>query len=232
MSLTKTQGDGIGGEGVVFQPRDKAYKNVVIFLHGLGDTADGWASVMPTFNLSQTKFILPTASVRPITLNGGFPMPAWSDISSISNGSAEDKEGFEQSSLRIKSIVDNEKLKGILTNNIVVGGFSQGGAVSLHFCMRSENVLGGCIAMSSWLPFANEYPEVLGKGIREGTPILQCHGLLDSVVQYDWGKSSHEKIKSMSPSAKFETFSNLDHSACPEEIEKVNAFLKSCLNEN
>ena len=48
---------------------------MVVWMHGLGDTADGWASMMPSLGIEQTKFVLPTATNRPISINGGMPMP-------------------------------------------------------------------------------------------------------------------------------------------------------------
>lgn len=67
--------DGLGGRGVTFIPRSGSYRNVVVWMHGLGDTADGWAALMPTLGLVDTKFVLPTAKSMPITVNGGMPMP-------------------------------------------------------------------------------------------------------------------------------------------------------------
>ena len=46
-----------------------------ILMHGLGDTADGWAPVGPSLNLPHIKFIYPTAPTRPITVNMGMKMP-------------------------------------------------------------------------------------------------------------------------------------------------------------
>jgi predicted esterase len=59
---------------------------------------------------------------------------------------------------------------------------------------------------SSWLPFAKEYPDKLGAGVKAGTPILQCHGDSDEVVQYSWGKQSHDAMKAMGLPAEFETY--------------------------
>ena len=67
--------DGIGGRGVTYLPSSGEYKNVVVWMHGLGDTADGWASMMPSLGIEQTKFVLPTATNRPISINGNSPMP-------------------------------------------------------------------------------------------------------------------------------------------------------------
>ena len=74
-TMKTVRNDGIGGKGVIHLPSSGKYSNVVVWLHGLGDTADGWASLMPELRLADTKFILPTAETRPISLNGGMPMP-------------------------------------------------------------------------------------------------------------------------------------------------------------
>ena len=51
-------------------------------MHGLGDSADGWtdAAQMLARSLKHVKFIIPTASPIPVTLNGGMRMNAWYDI--------------------------------------------------------------------------------------------------------------------------------------------------------
>lgn len=74
-SMQKVKNDSMGGRGITFIPSSGTYTNVVIWMHGLGDTADGWASLMPQLGLTDTKFILPTAPNRPISINGGSPMP-------------------------------------------------------------------------------------------------------------------------------------------------------------
>ena len=87
------RGDGIGGEGIVITPHGGQYDSVVIWMHGLGDTAMGWAPAMPGLGLAQTKFVLPTATARPISINGGMPMPGWFDIYGLDADSPEDEEG-------------------------------------------------------------------------------------------------------------------------------------------
>lgn len=74
-NMQATRNDGMGGRGVTFVPSSGSYANVVIWMHGLGDTADGWASMMPSLGLTNTKFIVPTAKSRPITINMGSSMP-------------------------------------------------------------------------------------------------------------------------------------------------------------
>ena len=78
--MQAVRNDGAGGRGIQYVPKSGEYQNVVVWLHGLGDTADGWASMMPELRLENTKFILPTAKSRPIALNGGSPMPGTSFV--------------------------------------------------------------------------------------------------------------------------------------------------------
>lgn len=73
-------------------------------------------------------------------------------------GVQEDEAGFEASFARVKSIIDKTIADGIPASNIVIGGFSQGGAVALHTAMRLTSPIAGYVALSAWLPLANSYP--------------------------------------------------------------------------
>lgn len=53
------------------------------------------------------------------------------------------RQGFKASSDRIRAILDSENSKGKEFSRMVVGGFSQGGAVALHTCLRSTERLAG-----------------------------------------------------------------------------------------
>ena len=62
----------------------------VIFLHGLGDTSDGWRDVaeMLQNNQPSIRWILPTAPTQYVTLNQ-CEMPSWYDITSLTDRSGE-----------------------------------------------------------------------------------------------------------------------------------------------
>jgi predicted esterase len=220
-ALERMNGDGIGGRGVVLTPTSGTYANVMIFMHGLGDQADGWASLMPDLRLEETKFVLPSALDRPITLNGGVRMPGWSDIYSLGEhmDSHEDKDGFEASANRILQLVRAETDKGIPSNKIVIGGFSQGGALALHVALRSKQRLAGCIALSAWLPLRDEYPVALSAEAKDSLRIFQVHGTADQVVRLDWGQSSHSIIKQLLHDGKAESEAVVgDHGAGQEAL--------------
>lgn len=69
---------------------------------------------MEYLGVQKTKFILPTAPERPISLNHGMPMPGWSDIYGLHSDDREDLEGFSDSVRRIDTLVQRE----INENNI------------------------------------------------------------------------------------------------------------------
>ena len=145
---------------------------MLLWFHGLGDTADGWADMMPSLSLEDTKFILPTAFSIPISINGGMEMNGWSDINGLDMESLEDREGFNKSTTRMNKIIQAEVDKGIPSKNIAVGGFSQGGALALHLSLRSPQSFAGCVALSTWLPLRDDYPGALSPFARS-MPIFQ-----------------------------------------------------------
>lgn len=164
--------DTQGGRGVTLVPPSGLYSKVVLFFHGLGDTADGWASLMGTLNMEDTKFILPTAPVRPITLNMGMSMTGWSDILGLHPNSDEDSKGFEESAERVNRIIQSEIDGGISPSKILIGGFSQGGALALHVSLRSKYPLAGCVGLSTWVPLRKDYPNSLSESAKS-IPIIQ-----------------------------------------------------------
>lgn len=225
-----TRGDGLGGDGLVISPQD--YDSVVIWLHGLGDTAMGWAPAMPSLGLERSKFVIPTAVSRGITLNGGMEMPGWFDIFGLSPTSPEDERGFAESSARVCALVEREIAHGIPANRIIVAGFSQGGALALHVTLRYPQRLAGCVALSTWLPLRREYPAALSATAKL-TPVLQCHGEQDGIVPRSWGRGSFEVMQGLGlEDVTWKEYKGMAHSACDQELQDVGAFLKRVLSES
>eukprot|EP00656_Telonema_subtile_P045853 TRINITY_DN52120_c0_g1_i1.p1 TRINITY_DN52120_c0_g1~~TRINITY_DN52120_c0_g1_i1.p1 ORF type:complete len:182 (+),score=44.85 TRINITY_DN52120_c0_g1_i1:137-682(+) len=126
----------------------------MFMLHGLGDTAAGWADAAAHFSgsLPHVKFVLPTAPEQPVTLNGGMPMPSWYDICGLDAREQENCEGIEDSRERIVGLIAEEVEAGVQHNRIVLGGFSQGAALSLYAGLQLQKPLAGVLAMSGYMP--------------------------------------------------------------------------------
>jgi len=101
----------------------------VIWLHGLGADGKDFASLLPQLDLSGCpgiRFIFPSAPSMPVTVNGGYVMPAWYDIIGRSSNDKEDESGIERSAKAIEALIERERSRGIAPHKIVLAGFSQG----------------------------------------------------------------------------------------------------------
>lgn len=200
----------------------------LIFLHGLGDTGHGWSEAFKMLRgLTHVKFIFPNAPVSAVTLNGGFRMPSWFDILSLTFSGPEDEEGIKKATLQIRSLIEEEIKCGIPSEKIVLGGFSQGGALALYTALTTEKTLGGILALSSWLPLNKSFPGSV-KG-NQDTNILQCHGKMDPVVGYKYGEMTKEALTSFCSKHEFKSYVDLAHSSSPKEMSDVNEWLKKRL---
>ncbi|XP_071964266.1 acyl-protein thioesterase 2-like [Antedon mediterranea] len=199
----------------------------VIFLHGLGDTGHSWAAGLDSFKEPHIKYICPTAPTIPVTLNSGFQMPAWFDIVSLSFTGSEDSAGIINSSKLIQSIIEEEVKAGIDRSRIIIGGFSQGGAVALYSALSNPQPVGGVVCLSCWLPLHASFPEA-SKG-DNSFPILQCHGDRDPMVNYKFGQMTASVVSKMCTNHTFTTYPGLEHSSSAKEMLDVKNFILKVL---
>ena len=84
----------------------------------------------------------------------------------------------------VNDLIEAEEKQGIPSSRIIVGGFSQGGALTLYSTLKSEKPLAGAVVMSAYLPLRESY----GKVRDTNMPIFMAHGTDDQVVKYEYGK--------------------------------------------
>ena len=127
--------------------------------------------------------------------NGGYPMPAWYDITTLGKDRIHEKSaGLEESQTRVAGIIDSEISNGIPAHRIVLAGFSQGGAMSLYTGLNLDKTLGGVLCLSGYLVYpAGCRPTAASKQ----TPVLMLHGEDDGVVLPAYGKESAAKLKEL-----------------------------------
>ncbi|XP_014218449.1 acyl-protein thioesterase 1 [Copidosoma floridanum] len=199
----------------------------LIFFHGLGDTGHGWASTLGSLRSSHVKVICPTADTRPVTLNGGFKMPSWFDLRTLDATGPEDEEGIQKAAEDVHSMILKEVESGIPTKRIMLGGFSQGGALALYSALTFPQPLAGVIALSTWLPLHQKFPAI-AKGNKD-TPVLQCHGDCDPIVPYKWGQATATALKQFMTNTEFKTYREVMHASCDEELKDVKKFIEKIL---
>lgn len=218
----------------------KVPKAAFIFLHGIGDTGEGW-SWLPTV-LEQSKivnpedinFVFPSAPSIPITGNGGNVMPGWFDIFEFNNSKAkQDVEGFFKSLDFVKGLINeqHEQFK-IPFDKIIVGGFSQGGSLALAVSAISDVKLGGIIGLSAFVPVKEEIRK-RHNNINFSTPVYQGHGTSDTLVSFKYGKETSEFYRGLGfVDWVFRAFPGMIHTANDEELLEVTKFIQKIIQES
>ena len=204
--------------------------SAVIWLHGLGADGNDFAAVVPQLQLSgcqAIRFIFPHAPIMPVTINGGYEMPAWYDIFGANLLSQQDAVGIKRSEHAIAALIDRELDRGILLQNVVLAGFSQGCAMALHTGLRYKQKLAGIVALSGYLPLANSLAHERSQA-NANTPIFMAHGTQDPVVVMDRGEVSKNTLIALGYSVQWRTYA-MAHSVHPEELADISKFLKEVL---
>ena len=211
--------------------------NTIVFLHGLGDSSAGFSSVFESFPLPNTRVVLPNAPVQSVTANSGMKMPSWYDIYSFARSTPlnyrEDTAGIHKSREAVDALLRSEvKLlqdAGRQSTDLIVGGFSQGGAMSIYAGLRYDGRLGGIVGLSCYLLLRDEYPAALTEQAKQ-LPIFMYHGQSDTTVPFDIGQLSYQKLKEYGLPVTFDSERGLPHSVSEDELAKVFAFIMQRFN--
>ncbi len=204
----------------------KAPTYSIIWLHGLGANGSDFVPIVDEMTLPHAvRYIFPHAPKRPVTINGGFIMPAWYDIRSENINEAQDAEGIRESQRAVDALIAQEIATGIAPSHIFLAGFSQGGAIALHCGLRSTQRLGGILALSAYLPLADTVQDE-APSTASPTPIFMAHGRSDPIVPYFLGKASLERLSALGYSVEWHEYA-MPHTVCMEEIEAIEQWLKA-----
>lgn len=218
-------------ESVILAPQTE-HKASIIWLHGLGDSGNGFAPIAPELKLDPSlgvKFIFPHAPVRPVTINNGMDMRAWYDIKSLDMESRADVTGVKESSALVKNLIEHEISLGIPANKIMLIGFSQGGVICLELGTRYEHQLAGIVALSTYMSQAKNL--VIEKSSANlSTPILCCHGQQDEVVPLALGKMAFSTLKENGYAVEWKEYI-MQHNVCLPEIKDIAKFISQQLGE-
>ncbi|CAN4268980.1 COG0400 Predicted esterase [Methylophilaceae bacterium] len=202
----------------------------VIWLHGLGADGYDFAPVVDMLNLAEVRFILPHAPAMAVTRNQGYVMPAWYDLYAPSELQQEDLTGITRSALYLSSLIENEINRGVACNQIVLAGFSQGGAIALHSATRYPKKLAGVLALSTYFPLK----ATLAKEAHTAnlsTPIFMAHGRTDEIISLDRALGSRLSLQESGFTVQWHEYA-MAHSVCAEEINDIRLFLTGLLQQD
>lgn len=209
---------------LILEPSNSA-DACVIWLHGLGADRYDFLPVAEALQqrLLSTRFVLPQAPTRPVTINGGWSMPSWYDILAMSPARAINRDQLEASAQQVISLLEAQRDAGIDPARIFLAGFSQGGAVVLHTAfLRWQGPLGGVIALSTYAPTFTE-PSAFAPAALQ-YPVLCLHGSRDDVVPMAMGRAAFQTLHDAGVTAAWHDYP-MGHEVLPEEIRDIGAWL-------
>lgn len=202
----------------------------VILLHGLGADAQDLVPLAAQLGVSPrqgVRFLFPNAPLRPVTINAGQVMRAWYDIYGLSLDQPEDEEGIEAAVASLHSLIEGQIAAGVASPRIVVGGFSQGGAVALYGALRLARRLGGILALSTYLPLSRGFQrERPAADVR--TPVMMAHGIDDPVVSCEYGRTSRDRLEDLGFTVTWREYA-MGHTLCDQELRDAGRWLNAVL---
>jgi phospholipase/carboxylesterase len=161
----------------------------VIWMHGLGADGNDFVPVVNEMRLPPSpaiRFVFPHAPIRPVTLNNGFRMRAWYDLSAGDVTNRADVAGVRESQAQMEALIAREKTRGIDARRIVLAGFSQGGVIALHAGVRHAERLAGIVALSTYVVLPDKLAAE-GSPANRDIPIFMAHGTYDPMIRLEWG---------------------------------------------
>lgn len=199
----------------------------ILWVHGLGADGHDFVPMVRELGLPPepgVRFIFPHAPLRPVTINGGLVMRAWYDVLTLGFTQREDAQGVRASQRAIEALIAREVGRGIDPGHIVLGGFSQGGAMALHTGLRHPERLGGIVALSTYLPLAESLPAEASPA-NAHVPIFMAHGSDDPLIPLSLATASRDRLIAMDYPVQWRVYP-MQHSVCMEEIADIGAWLR------
>lgn len=209
---------------------DNNNKITLIFCHGLGDSPPSWlyfANELKKY-IKDIKIILLKADNNFVSVNNGLNMPSWFDILEIpiTKKTIHSEKYIEESINKINEIIQMEIDNNVSLNNIFLGGFSQGAALSLIYSKFSKVNLGGIIILSGWL--LNIESIYALKEININIPIFIGHGTNDKIVLYENSVYLNEILnKHKFKNIIFKTYNKMGHNTSNNEIYDIIKWIKN-----
>ncbi|CAD8097978.1 unnamed protein product [Paramecium primaurelia] len=210
------------------------HKYSLIWMHGLGDSANGFLSMFQKYSIvkPETKILLLQAPNRRVTINNGHFSSSWFDIKVLEPDIEKNQEldyfkttvsieEIEQSKIMINQYLNEEVVK-VQAKNVFIGGFSQGCCMALEVGLSYSQTLGGIIGLSGDL-----FPTTQLHQIQDKTPLLIIHGKDDQVVPCDFLSRSLERLK-IPNRVNYEhiILSNLEHEVNQQVVQLMIQFFQ------
>lgn len=201
----------------------------VLWLHGLGASGHDFEPIVPLMGLPGARFVFPHAPELPVTINGGMIMPSWYDIKDLERREGREDEGdIRRSAALVEALLQREHDRGIPSDAIVLGGFSQGAAMTLHVGLRYSQPLAGLCVLSGYLLLESTFDREAHSAQRE-TPLLFGHGSFDPMLPAALGERARDTVSGWSNAAVDWKAYPMGHEVSRPQLDDLGAWLRARL---
>lgn len=193
---------------------EKNSRRLFVVLHGLGDSLEGWSWLPAALDLPWLNYLLVNA---PDEYYGGF---SWFDYP------GNIAPGIHRSRKLLFELLDDLRGKNFPADQITVGGFSQGGLMSVEVGLRYPRRLAGIVGISGWI-------FELDGLIRDLTPVarsqrlLITHGFFDPLLPFAESQAQVRRLSSAGVKVEWHEFPKEHTIYGAEEIAVIREFVRA-----
>ncbi|MBE9121059.1 alpha/beta hydrolase [Tychonema sp. LEGE 07199] len=182
---------------------------LIVALHGWGANARDLAALAPAFNLPDYQFVFPDAPFPHPQVTGG---KAWYDLQSKDAGGL-----VESRQLLREFLLSLESSTGVPLSRTILGGFSQGGAMTLDVGLTLP--VAGLICLSGYLH--SSISPAAGSAL---PPVLIAHGTQDTIVPISAAVRSRDSLTAWGAQVQYREF-KMGHEILPEVVDVMRSFV-------
>lgn len=197
-------------------PREAGPKRVLVVLHGLGDSAEGYRFLPDLLRIPGLHYLLVNAPGSYFT---GY---SWFDIF------GDLGPGVVKGRKLLFKVLGELEAAGFTSQQVGVLGFSQGCLMALDLACRYPKKLGCVVGISGFVGFLEEYPEKLSTVARE-QKILVTHGSEDPMIPMAKTKAQIQALQGMGLNLIWQEYEK-EHTIDPqEEVTDIRFFIRKNL---
>ena len=214
-------------DALVLEPDDGPARSALVWLHGLGATAEDFADLNHYLQCPGLRVIALQARPQPVTIFDGQVVPSWFDILPKPDGRVTSNiDELEESARRVRAEFERQRESGI--TQFAVGGFSQGGAQALFTALTHPEPLAAVVCLSCYLP-QDEYMTQQADRLTLQAPVFMAHGTEDGVVLYEHGEASRDWLCRHGATVDWHS-GTFAHTITEEELAELGKFLRAHLD--
>ncbi len=191
----------------------KNSRALMVMLHGLGDSIEGYRWFPKAMNLPWLNYLLVNA---PDDYYGGF---SWFDID-------DQKPGVVRSRTLLFNLLDDLRAKIFPADQITLGGFSQGCLMTIDVGLRYPHQLAGLVGISGWV---FEMEKLLAEipATAKQQRLLATHGPFDAVIPIAGVREQLKQLQAAGFNATWREFPKAHTIHGEEELAVIREFVRA-----